>query len=356
MSKALVSEPAIPVITAKQFSTKILDFYHLHGRKDLPWQQNPTPYRVWVSEIMLQQTQVKTVIPYYEKFIQSFATVEALANANVDDVLHLWQGLGYYSRARNLHKCAQTVMTKFNGVFPDNLEQMESLSGIGRSTAGAILSLASGKSTAILDGNVKRVLARVFLVDGWYGQTAVTKALWELSESYTPKKQTGNFNQAMMDLGASLCSRSKPQCESCPLQKHCLAFIHGKTAEYPHKKPKKQIPTRHSTFILKLNTRQQIQLIKRPPAGIWGGLWSLPEQATDISNSHLSEQELIEETKHTFTHFHLQMKFVSNQSESVEYKIEENAVLAWHNIDQLTNLAFPTPIKKFLFKHFELSQ
>jgi len=202
----LISTAAL--ISPKLFARKMLSFYQAEGRKNLPWQKNPTPYRVWVSEVMLQQTQVKTVIPYYQKFMQNFATVQALASADIDDVLHHWQGLGYYSRARNLHKCAQTVVTEFNGEFPDNLEQMESLSGIGRSTAGAILSLALDKPTAILDGNVKRVLARVFLVDGWYGQAAVAKELWQLSETYTPSKQTGNFNQAMMDLGATLCSLS----------------------------------------------------------------------------------------------------------------------------------------------------
>ncbi|MCP4708877.1 MAG: A/G-specific adenine glycosylase, partial [Planctomycetes bacterium] len=173
------------------FARKMLDFYQARGRKDLPWQQNATAYRVWVSEVMLQQTQVKTVIPYYEKFMASFETVEALAEADIDEVLHHWQGLGYYSRARNLHKCAQRVMSDFAGEFPDNIEQMESLSGIGRSTAGAILSLAMGKPTPILDGNVKRVLARVFLVDGWYGQASVAKELWRFSEDYTPTNQTG---------------------------------------------------------------------------------------------------------------------------------------------------------------------
>lgn len=340
----------ISIITPQQFARKILAFYQTHGRKDLPWQQTPTPYRVWVSEIMLQQTQVKTVIPYYQKFMQRFRDIKSLANAEVDEVLHYWQGLGYYSRARNLHQCAQTVMSEFDGEFPDTLEKMQSLSGIGRSTAGAILSLSMSKPTPILDGNVKRVLARVFLVDGWYGQSAVAKTLWQLTEQYTPKKNTAQFNQAMMDLGASFCSRSKPQCEQCPLKKDCLAFIHAKTAEYPHKKPKKTIPTKNTTFLLCLNNQHQIQLLKRPPSGIWGGLWCLPEATDDNAT-----QRVVDKFKHTFTHFHLQLKIVESDSPSENSaQLEENSALAWHNIDQLTALAFPTPIKKFLFKYFQI--
>lgn len=336
------------LITPRRFANKMLAFYDQHGRKDLPWQQNPTAYRVWVSEVMLQQTQVKTVIPYYEKFMQSFPQVESLAEAEVDNVLHHWQGLGYYSRARNLHKCAQMVMTEFSGEFPDNLADMESLPGIGRSTAGAILSLAMNQSTAILDGNVKRVLARVFLVDGWYGKSAVAKELWSLTEKYTPEKRTGNFNQAMMDLGASLCSRSKPHCEICPLSKDCLAHLQNKTGEYPHKKPKKAIPTKQATMWLHLNNKGQIQLEKRPPAGIWGGLWSLPE----LENP-LRQHELVDEIEHTFSHYKLKAKVIST---SPKKQVAENIQLQWHNIDQLGNLAFPTPIKKFLFRYFQLGE
>jgi len=343
---------AIPLISPSQFAEIMLSFYQELGRKDLPWQQNTTPYRVWVSEVMLQQTQVQTVIPYYQKFMQSFPTIVDLAKADLDEVLHHWQGLGYYSRARNLHKCAKSVESEFAGTFPDNLEQMESLAGIGRSTAGAILSLSMNKPTPILDGNVKRVLARVFLVEGWYGQAAVAKQLWSLTETYTPQQNTGNFNQAMMDLGASLCSRSKPQCHSCPLNQHCLAFIHGKTTEYPFKKPKKQIPTKQATYQIIINEQQQIKLIKRPPAGIWGGLWSLPEIA---STKTISQEDLVDEFKHTFTHFHLQMQFVLGENKQNKRLVEEKPDIAWHNINQLAELAFPTPIKKFLFRYFQIS-
>ncbi|TQV72375.1 A/G-specific adenine glycosylase [Aliikangiella marina] len=343
-----MSKPQSLLITPKQFAERMLKFYDLHGRKDLPWQQNPTAYRVWVSEVMLQQTQVKTVIPYYEKFMASFPNVASLAAAATDDVLHHWQGLGYYSRARNLHKCAQQVVNDFAGEFPDNLEEMESLPGIGRSTAGAILSLAMGKPTPILDGNVKRVLARVFLVEGWYGQSAVAKHLWSLTEKYTPSSRTGQFNQAMMDLGASLCSRTKPHCQACPLSSHCLAFQQDKTAEYPHKKPKKIIPTKQAKLRLKINEKHQIQLEKRPPAGIWGGLWSLPEVEFDTKNVRL-----VDEFEHTFTHYKLQAQVVSVNSKT---QLADNIHLEWHNISQLNKLAFPTPIKKFLFRYFQLNQ
>jgi A/G-specific adenine glycosylase len=191
------------------------------------------------------------------------------------------------------------------------------------------------------------VLARVFLVDGWYGKSSVMKELWDLSETYTPKKSTAAFNQAMMDLGASLCSRSKPQCESCPLSKVCAAFIDNKTDEYPHKKPRKILPVKHAQYILKTNQDNQVQLVKRPPAGIWGGLWTLPEAKPAAKTG-----KLIEAFRHTFSHYHLEIKVVSG---SKPLNLEENSALAWHNIDELKDIALPTPIKKFLFKHFKLN-
>ena len=331
----------------------MLGFYDEFGRKDLPWQKNKTAYSVWISEIMLQQTQVKTVIPYYLKFMQSFSNVQTLAEADIDTVLQHWAGLGYYSRARNLHTCAQKVVSDYSGEFPKELEEIVKLPGIGESTGGAILSLAYGLPEAILDGNVKRVLARVFLVDGWYGTSSVAKRLWELSRQYTPKKRTDDFNQAMMDLGASLCSRNSPSCEICPLSKKCQAFIQNKTVEYPHRKPKKKIPTKQATMLLKLNQKNQLQLVKRPPSGIWGGLWSLPE-LQQLPNA----ASKVDSFRHTFSHYHLEAQVVeeSDASQVIEFKIEENSNAAWHNIDQLPQLALPTPIKKFLFRHFKISE
>ena len=346
------------MISAKSFSTKILKFYDLHGRKDLPWQIDKTAYSVWVSEIMLQQTQVKTVIPYYLRFISEFPNVESLASANVDKVLKLWEGLGYYSRARNLHCCAQQVVSEFQGQFPKTMQRMIALPGIGESTAGAILSLAYGIPEAILDGNVKRVLARVFLVKGWYGKSAVSKELWTLSRKYTPKQRTDDFNQAMMDLGAGLCSRSSPQCNLCPLSKICRANIQNKTKEFPHKKPKKIIPTKQAIMILSRNSQAQIQLEKRPPSGIWGGLWSLPEIiATSENSNQIKQSKLIGKFKHTFSHYHLEAAVVSgNKTQSRSQRVEDNIALTWHNVSEVSQLALPTPIKKFLYQHLEIEE
>ena len=332
----------------KSFAKRMLTFYDQQGRKDLPWQQNKSAYSVWVSEIMLQQTQVKTVIPYYLKFISSFATVKALAKADIDDVLHHWAGLGYYSRARNLHACARMVVERHKGEFPSDIKSMVELPGIGESTGGAILSLAYGLPEAILDGNVKRVLARVFLVGGWHGNSQVSKALWQLSRKYTPNTRTGDFNQAMMDLGADICNRANPRCEECPLSKYCLANIQGKTAEYPHRKPSKKIPTKQATMLLTLNKNGQLQLMKRPPTGIWGGLWSLPEEANPPKNPIL-----VDKFKHTFSHFHLKVDVINGFSAN---RVEDNSALAWHNIGDLTKLALPTPIKKFLYQHFKIKE
>ena len=357
------------MITAKSFATKMLKFYDELGRKDLPWQQNKTGYSVWVSEIMLQQTQVKTVIPYYLRFIRSFPSIKALAKADIDSVLHHWAGLGYYSRARNLHACAKRVVDEFDGEFPQQLDEIVKLPGIGESTGGAILSLAYGQSEAILDGNVKRVLARVFLVDGWYGKSSVAKELWHLSRTYTPKTRTGDFNQAMMDLGASLCARNNPICSECPLSPDCQALLQNKTKEYPHRKPNKAIPTKQATMLLGVNRSKQIQLVKRPPSGIWGGLWSLPEleppqvKSSLASNKKISDEKMIGQFKHTFSHFHLEVDVIDpNQlsTSPVDIKtgimVEENTAVAWHNIDQLTELALPTPIKKFLYRHFHIKE
>ena len=328
----------------------MLTFYDQFGRKDLPWQLNKTAYSVWVSEIMLQQTQVKTVIPYYLKFMNRFENVESLAKADIDEVLIFWAGLGYYSRARNLHACAKQIVEDFKGEFPKNLEQVVSLPGIGESTGGAILSLAYGLPEAILDGNVKRVLARVFLVDGWYGNSKVGKELWEISRKYTPTVRTGDFNQAMMDLGAGICNRSKPQCDNCPLNKHCEANLQNKTVEYPHRKPKKLIPTKYATMLLSLKN-SKVLLHKRPPSGIWGGLWSFPE----LEQEKAANLTVSGKFKHTFSHYHLQATVVSENTNDLNLhkalQAEDNNQLAWHNVNELNKLALPTPIKKYLLNN-----
>jgi len=302
-------------MTSPSFGQRVLRWFDVFGRKNLPWQYNPTPYRVWVSEIMLQQTQVATVIPYYERFMARFNTLEALATAPIDDVLSHWSGLGYYARARNLHQCAQTVYNQHNGELPNTLDALQALPGIGRSTAGAILSLAYGEVQPILDGNVKRVLARHRAVEGWPGRTEVLKRLWVISEEVTPNKRCGPFNQAMMDLGASVCTRSKPKCSDCPLAEDCQALALGNPTGFPGKKPKKDKPTKTTVMLLVQNEAGETLLEKRPPSGIWGGLWSLPE-ATD-GELPKGTGESVMRFRHTFSHFHLD--------------IDVRIVSAWHH-------------------------
>ncbi|HBN89762.1 MAG TPA: A/G-specific adenine glycosylase, partial [Rheinheimera sp.] len=254
------------------FSNQLVSWYQQHGRKTLPWQLEKTPYKTWLSEIMLQQTQVATVIPYFERFLARFNDVTALAAAELDEVLHLWTGLGYYARARNLHKAAKMIVAEHRGQFPLGFEQVLALPGIGRSTAGAVLSLALGQHYPILDGNCKRVLARFAAVPGWPGDKATEQTLWQLAEQITPKQTVAQFNQAMMDLGATLCSRSKPRCSECPLKLKCKAALAGEQALYPGKKPKKALPERQSFWLL-LQHQQQVLLLQRPAAGLWGGLY-----------------------------------------------------------------------------------
>lgn len=296
------------------FANAVLAWFDQYGRKDLPWQQQRSAYRVWVSEIMLQQTQVATVIPYFESFMKRFPDLSDLADAPLDDVLAHWSGLGYYARARNLHKAAQQVRDEHGGVFPTDFDAVLALPGIGRSTAGAILSLALNQHHAILDGNVKRVLARAFAVDGWPGKTAVADALWQHCERLTPEKRVADFNQAMMDLGAGVCTRARPRCERCPLQQDCLAHAEQRQTDYPGKKPKQKIPVRETQMLLLSNAANEVLLQRRPPSGIWGGLLSLPEVPVDNEVSSWCEKYLgfaVNEhirwpvTRHTFSHFHL---------------------------------------------------
>jgi A/G-specific adenine glycosylase len=328
------------------FSNALLAWFDQHGRKNLPWQKNKSPYSVWISEIMLQQTQVATVIPYYHTFMQRFPSVTDLANAPVDEVLHLWTGLGYYARARNLHKAAQQVRDLYAGTFPTTFEEVIALPGIGRSTAAAVLSLSLNQAFAIMDGNVKRVLTRYMAIEGWTGTKKIEDRLWleaealkpvavDLDESlknklteqeYNAKSRApryGDYTQAIMDLGATICTRSKPKCDDCPMQSHCLAFAQGKQAEFPFKKTKKQIPTKYTTMLIP-SFNGQVLMQQRPPSGIWGGLWGFLETGFDKESEKTTDQALLmlEDSllrvnlqnarvrelgtfKHTFSHFHL---------------------------------------------------
>lgn len=341
-------------MTPEEFSSAVLGWFDQHGRKDLPWQQDMTPYRVWVSEIMLQQTQVATVIPYYLRFMQAFPTVEALAAAPADDVLHLWTGLGYYSRARNLHKTAQLVAGELGGRFPSSADQLVGLPGIGRSTAGAIASLSMGQRAPILDGNVKRVLARFHAVKGWPGERAVELRLWELAERYTPHHRVGDFTQAMMDLGATLCTRSKPTCLLCPLQSACEARQLGKPAAFPQARPRKATPVRQCIMPVLRNPEGAVWLERRPDSGIWGGLWCPPQLEADAAlEDWLVAQgwkaqsvKLLEPLRHTFSHFHLDIQPVLVEV-AAGYGVAE-AGQVWYNLRQPARIGLAAPVKTLL--------
>ena len=304
-------------MTDRAFADRLLDWFDRHGRHDLPWQVDVTPYRVWVSEIMLQQTQVQTVIPYFERFTTRFPDVGELAAAPVDEVLHLWSGLGYYARARNLHRAAIQIRDQHGGELPAELETLVALPGIGRSTAGAILSLARGQRHPILDGNVKRVLCRHRGVAGWPGRSAVLKTLWSLAEALTPPARVDAYTQAIMDLGATLCRRSRPACEDCPVAADCVARREGRQAELPARRPARARRLRHATMLLIRDEAGRVLLQRRPADGLWGGLWGLPEpdDAQDVARwcetrlgVRPDHTRALAPVRHGFTHFELEIR------------------------------------------------
>jgi A/G-specific adenine glycosylase len=339
---------------APSFADKLLAWFDNHGRKDLPWQKDKTPYRVWVSEIMLQQTQVTTVIPYFERFVERFPTIDTLANASQDEVLHHWTGLGYYARARNLHAATQQVMADYNGEIPLEPETLESLPGIGRSTAAAIVSICSGKRATILDGNVKRVLARIFTIDGWPGNTRTLKALWEKAEILTPTKRAADYTQAIMDLGAMVCRRSSPVCDKCPFCTECQAKLSDAIHLYPGKKPKKALPVRATTMLV-IEADGNILLEKRPPQGLWGGLWSFPETTDKTPEEfiqdlslELTTQEPLESFRHTFTHFHLDISPVRATVKGTMDGISDRERFYWFNPTNPRELGLTNPVTRVL--------
>jgi A/G-specific adenine glycosylase len=336
------------------FAAAVLAWFDAHGRKHLPWQQNTTPYRVWVSEIMLQQTQVSTVIPYYETFMQRFPDVQALAAAPVDDVLHLWTGLGYYARARNLLRAAQVLVADHGGEFPDTVDAIAELPGIGRSTAGAILSLSRQQRAVILDGNVKRVLSRFHAVPET--GPAQEKILWPLADQHTPTKRVHHFNQAMMDLGATLCTRSKPACLLCPLQSACAGLAEGNPLAYPGKKASKTLPEKSVSLLVFLNARGEVLLEQRPSPGIWGGLWSFPESAAHDATTLKQvlkadwgiarpKVECLDVRDHVFSHYrlHMQPVLVRHEPRQVNERPRQ-----WCKLQSLPALGLPAPIKQML--------
>ncbi|MCK8516698.1 A/G-specific adenine glycosylase [Methylonatrum kenyense] len=347
------SEPSAQRI--RRFRQNLLDWFAHSGRHDLPWQHPATPYRVWVSEVMLQQTQVAVVIPYFQRFMQRFPDVEALAEADQDTVLAHWSGLGYYARARNLHAAAGVLRDQYDCQFPQSLETLQALPGIGRSTAGAILSLGCGFPAAILDGNVKRVLARQFAVEGWPGRSAVLRQLWQLAESHTPEHDCAAFNQAMMDLGATLCLRRNPQCEACPVADGCEARSAGTQHAYPGRKPARRLPVR-STRMLLLESEAGILLQRRPPAGLWGGLWSLPECPAGTDPVDWCREQLGLEVelpapgqtfRHTFSHFHLDIEPL-HASVHGDHGIMECAESVWYNGAARDAHGLAAPVQRLL--------
>lgn len=336
-------------------AARVLTWFDRYGRHDLPWQQDVTPYRVWVSEIMLQQTQVSTVIPYYQRFMQRFPFIQALAAAPIDEVLHLWTGLGYYARARNLHKTAQIVCSQPGGEFPRSREALEELPGIGRSTAGAILSLSMNQHGVILDGNVKRVLCRYYAIQQWSGDNETQKTLWALAEKSTPDHQVAHYTQAMMDLGATICTRSKPDCTRCPLNDNCRALALNLVNKLPVSKPRKTLPIKPVVMLLCRNNSHQVLLEQRPANGIWGGLWSLPE-FTDSGALHVwadanavGLEQAWPTTRHTFSHFHLDITPVPALL-AARGVAEPKPGLCWYPLDHSVNVGLAAPVKKLLHR------
>ncbi|HEU5282851.1 MAG TPA: A/G-specific adenine glycosylase [Burkholderiales bacterium] len=341
------------------FAARVIAWQKAHGRHDLPWQNTRDPYRIWLSEIMLQQTQVSAVVPYFERFLARFPDLAALAAAQEDAVLALWSGLGYYARARNLHRAAQAMVQRRGGVFPRDLEAVRALPGIGRSTAAAICAFAYGTRAAILDGNVKRVLARHFGIPGYPGERRVEQALWRLSESLLPGSEIEAYTQGLMDLGATLCVRASPRCELCPVGRSCAARREGRTGEWPAPRPAKVLPQRETTMLV-LISGAELLLERRPAPGIWGGLWCFPE----VEHARLGidlglEQECLarfglrigapqrlRDIEHGFTHFRLRITPLLVRTDRALRAGEPGSL--WLTPEDARGAAIPAPVRKII--------
>ena len=341
----------------EDFAARLLAWFEVHGRHGLPWQQDPTPYRVWVSEVMLQQTQVATVIPYYERFMARFPDVRSLAAAPLDEVLHLWTGLGYYARARNLQHCAQALVARHGGEFPQDIDAMVALPGIGRSTAGAILALSRGQRHPILDGNVKRVLARVFGIAGDPGSAPVIAALWAQSDACTPASRVSEYTQAIMDLGATVCTRARPACTVCPMSDACIAALEGRQAELPGAKAKRKRSSREATLLIaEIGNEGTLAVLveRRPLAGVWGGLWSPPQFESDFAALDWCRREIGEPERHAealppihhaFTHFDLRLNplLVRCRGGGAVHDGEDRQ---WYALGSPPRVGLPQPIRQ----------
>lgn len=330
------------------FANRILKWYRQNGRQDLPWKQRD-PYPVWLSEIMLQQTQVDTVTPYFARFIDRFANIEQLAKAPLDAVLQLWSGLGYYARARNLHKTAQIIVSAHRGQFPRTVAGLMALPGIGRSTAGAILAQAFGIHAPILDGNVKRVLARFHAIKEVKNSKVFDTVLWDLTTKYTPKNQIEDYTQGIMDMGATLCRLRKPLCSQCPLKTRCQAYLHHQPEDFPVKQAKKSVPERECYMLVATTKENAILLEQRPLQGIWGGLYSFPTFDTQAALKRFCQKTFkqkmtltaLDDLQHVFTHFKLLIH-------PIRITPACTTKTTWFSHEAALNLALPTPIKKIL--------
>ena len=337
---------------AERFAPALLRWFDSDGRTDLPWQRNPTPYRVWVSEIMLQQTQVGTAAGYFERFIARFPDVQNLASARLDEVLHVWSGLGYYARARNLHRAAQAVMKAHGGELPRTLEEVMKLPGIGRSTAGAILALSRGERHAILDGNVKRVLARYFGIEGDPSGATVDKRLWKLAEACTPHERSAAYTQGIMDLGATVCSRSKPACLLCPVVADCVARDRNLQDRLPSPRRRAKRPEREAWLVVAMRGEHKVLLERRPPVGIWGGLWGLPEfptrsHAQQWCREHLSgasKPRDAEPVRHAFSHFDYKMHPLAVRCLGKAAELRDDDRYRWYDVENPAQVGLPKPI------------
>ena len=344
--------------THPTFATRLVTWQRVHGRNDLPWQNTRDAYRIWLSEIMFQQTQVATVLPYYARFLERFPDVTSLASAPDDDVMAHWAGLGYYSRARNLHRAAQQVVSQHGGRFPADVALLADLPGIGRSTAAAIAAFAYDVIAPILDGNVKRVLARHAAVEGYPGVSAVEKKLWLEAESRLPQSSTDMvaYTQGLMDLGATICARSDPACLLCPIADDCAAKTSGRSNEIPASKPSKVVPQRSQRYLL-LTHADEILLVKRPAPGIWGALWCLPEIGDDedaeatahirYGASGLGHTEILPPIAHAFTHFRLTLNVAHLVADQIEPRVMQPGAM-WIARSELAKAALPKPISRLL--------
>lgn len=365
MTLQTASIVCFPVNAPVFFASRLIKWQFENGRHSLPWQGTRDPYAIWVSEVMLQQTQVTTVISYYERFMVAFPDVASLAVVPVEDVLTLWSGLGYYSRGRNLHHAARIIMEQHDGIFPQDAATLQQLPGVGRSTAAAIAVFAFGERCTILDGNVKRILARYFGVKGYPGEKAIEERLWQLAESLLPAEDNdhqtiASYIQALMDLGALVCVRSRPRCQCCPLQTGCIAYQYNLTADLPVPKPRKALPVRETIHLILIDDQERVLLEKRPAPGIWGGLWCFPEAPVDQDSADYCERNLhmqaikiteLPRLQHTFTHFKLNiqpqlLQPAIHQAVCVGMHEENNCI--WLTIDEALQRAIPVPVRKLL--------